>query len=100
VIYECPYCREYFVAGERGCAQSEMARHQALCKMAYPTEGRIQLRFTWIRDVNRIREYVIRSLPYVYRCRFCGLTLENAGQVQRRAHIMDEHVAELVGPPQ
>lgn len=100
VIYLCPYCNKHFVkAGDKESATSEMDRHQAVCKQAYLTEGRIQLRFTVIDDVNRIRQNVIRSLPSIYRCRVCGLTLEGASPSQRRAHIRDQHSEKLVGSP-
>jgi hypothetical protein len=90
-VYKCPYCNYY--AQTRNVftsATSEIYNHIA-SKHGNDKGELPEKAWAMIRNANEIRQYVIKDLPFKYKCIFCGKHFDTTDPQERFRHILKDH---------
>lgn len=90
-IYLCPYCGNYVDSDNVENPTSAICNHQEYeCEKVKRIGGKVEIKFSVITDVEEIRKYVIKNLPWVYKCKLCG---EHVGEStsMKFKHLSEKH---------
>lgn len=85
-IYQCPYCTFYAASDPIDNPTSKIYSH------IRSRHGATAERFRVVKDVGEIREFVIRDLLDVDKCRLCADGLEHPTPQVRWKHLQDKHL--------
>lgn len=89
-IYKCLYCGSKYFA-----SVSDLEKHQEKnCPKVdreFGDKGKINIKFSFVSNVDEIRGQYIHDLPYVYRCVIDGFHFEEYNINKILEHLLKEH---------
>lgn len=94
-IYQCDYCGTYILADhDTTNPTATIIEHIEKCPEV-DRESRLVVRFKQVTEIGEIREKVMREIPAVNECIFCGRYFENQDEDSLIDHLMKDHESEL-----
>lgn len=95
-IYKCLYCDFYVAFNDPRSPTSVVCDHvEKECTKVPCGQGRRQIAFKVIDDVDEIRENVIKNLLRIRKCSLCETRLQEATSRDMMQHLVEQHEERL-----